>query len=78
MIRIYFFIKSQVKSLCIQDLSAMPRNDSRLMLAKFNEQLQPLYDLLREVEGIKLAPEVLEPEPGEVKNISFIHKLFTR
>lgn len=52
----------------------MPRNDSRLMLAKFNEQLQPLYDLLREVEGIKLAPEVLEPEPVDLDTIRGILK----
>nr|MBE5727460.1 transcription factor IIEalpha [Cucujiformia] len=39
-----------------EDLSALPKKDSRLLLAKFNEQLEPLYVLLREVEGIKLAP----------------------
>lgn len=49
-----------------EDMSAIPKKDSRLMLAKFNEQLQPLYDLLREVEGIKLAPEVLEPQPVDI------------
>nr|NVI78986.1 transcription factor IIEalpha [Cucujiformia] len=38
-----------------EDLSALPKKDSRLLLAKFNEQLDPLYILLREVEGIKLA-----------------------
>lgn len=53
-------------SLVEEDMSAIPKKDSRLMLAKFNEQLQPLYDLLREVEGIKLAPEVLEPQPVDI------------
>jgi transcription initiation factor TFIIE subunit alpha len=52
----------------------MPKKDSRLMLAKFNEQLQPLYDLLREVEGIKLAPEILEPEPVDIDTIRGIMK----
>lgn len=52
----------------------MPKKDSRLMLARFNEQLQPLYDLLREVEGIKLAPEVLEPEPVDIDYIRGITK----
>lgn len=52
-----------------EDSSAMPTKDSRLMLARFNEQLQPLYDLLREVEGIKLAPEILEPEPVDIDTI---------
>lgn len=49
-----------------EDQSALPKKDSRLMLAKFNEQLEPLYVLLREVEGIRLAPEVLEPEPVDI------------
>lgn len=49
-----------------EDLTAMPRTDSRLMLAKFNEQLEPLYDLLKQTEGIKLAPEVLEPQPIDI------------
>lgn len=58
----------------VEDLSAMPKTDSRLVLAKFNEQLQPLYDLLMEVEGIKLAPEVLEPEPVDIDFIRGIIK----
>lgn len=61
-------------SAVVEDLSAMPKTDSRLVLAKFNEQLQPLYDLLREVEGIKLAPEVLDPEPVDIDFIRGIIK----
>lgn len=30
---------------------------------RFNEQVQLLYELLRRAENIKLAPELLEPEP---------------
>lgn len=52
-----------------EDSSAVPKKDSRLLLAKFNEQLQPLYDLLRDVENIKLAPECLEPEPVNIETI---------
>lgn len=52
-----------------EDQSALPKKDSRLLLAKFNEQLEPLYILLREVEGIKLAPEILEPEPVDINII---------
>lgn len=52
-----------------EDSSALPKKDSRLLLAKFNEQLQPLYDLLRQVEDIKLAPEILEPEPVDIDTI---------
>uniref|UniRef100_T1GWN2 General transcription factor IIE subunit 1 n=1 Tax=Megaselia scalaris TaxID=36166 RepID=T1GWN2_MEGSC len=57
-----------------EDMSALPKKDSRLLLAKFNEQLQPLYDLLREVEGIQLAPEILEPEPVDLDTIRGITK----
>ncbi|KAL3283590.1 hypothetical protein HHI36_006728 [Cryptolaemus montrouzieri] len=57
-----------------EDLSALPKKDSRLLLAKFNEQLDPLYILLREVEGIKLAPEVLEPEPVDISTIRGLDK----
>jgi len=52
-----------------EDQSALPKKDSRLLLAKFNEQLEPLFVLLRQVEGIKLAPEVLEPEPVDINTI---------
>lgn len=57
-----------------EDISALPKKDSRLLLAKFNEQLQPLYDLLREVEEIKLAPECLEPEPVDIDTIRGLNK----
>ncbi|KAL1131769.1 hypothetical protein AAG570_011382 [Ranatra chinensis] len=52
-----------------EDLSALPKKDSRMQLAKFNSQLEPLYELLRQVEGIRLAPEVLEPEPVDINTI---------
>uniref|UniRef100_A0A1B6KQ19 General transcription factor IIE subunit 1 n=1 Tax=Graphocephala atropunctata TaxID=36148 RepID=A0A1B6KQ19_9HEMI len=52
-----------------EDQSALPKKDSRLMLAKFNSQMEPLYELLRQVEGIRLAPEVLEPEPVDINTI---------
>ncbi|XP_055536484.1 general transcription factor IIE subunit 1 [Wyeomyia smithii] len=57
-----------------EDSSALPKKDSRLLLAKFNEQLQPLYDLLRQVEDIKLAPEILEPEPVDIDTIRGVAK----
>ena len=44
----------------------MPKKDSRLLLAKFNEQMEKLYELLRAVEDIKLSPEVLEPDPVDL------------
>lgn len=65
-------------SLVEEDGSALPRQDSRLLLAKFNEQLQPLYDLLREVEDIKLSPECLEPEPVDIDTIRGTNKQANR
>ncbi|XP_076308351.1 transcription factor IIEalpha [Tachypleus tridentatus] len=52
-----------------EDESALPKKDSRMILAHFNEQIESLYTLLREVEDIKLAPELLEPEPTDVTQI---------
>lgn len=63
------FLCTFCKEVVEEDQSALPKKDSRLMLAKFNEQLEPLYILLREVEGIKLAPEILEPEPVDISTI---------
>merc|ERR1719153_1978083 len=51
-----------------EDESAMPKKDSRLLLAKFNEQMERLYELLRIVEDIRLAPEVLEPDPVDIQS----------
>lgn len=56
-------------SLVEEDASALPQKDSRLMLARFNEQMQQFYDLLRAAEDIKLAPECLEPEPVDIETI---------
>lgn len=46
-----------------EESSAGPKADSRLVLAKFNEQIEPLYLLLKEVEDLNLSSELLEPEP---------------
>merc|ERR1719153_1963408 len=51
-----------------EEESAMPKKDSRLLLAKFNEQMERLYELLRIVEDIRLAPEVLEPDPVDIQS----------
>ncbi|KHJ46185.1 TFIIE alpha subunit [Trichuris suis] len=37
--------------------------EMKTSLAKFNEQLWPLFDLLISLEGIQLAPHLLEPDP---------------
>lgn len=52
-----------------EDQSALPKKETRMLLAKLNDQVEPLYQLLREVEGIKLSPEILEPEPVDINVI---------
>lgn len=52
-----------------EDASASSVQDSRTLLAKFNEQIQPVYDLLQKCDDIKLAPELLEPEPTDLSKI---------
>lgn len=56
-------------SIVEEDESSLPKQDSRLLLAKFNEQIEPMYVLLRDVEDIKLAPEILEPEPTDLSGL---------
>lgn len=35
-------------------------------MARFNEQIEPIYVLLRETEDVNLSHELLEPEPAEI------------
>lgn len=50
-----------------EDESATQKKDARTLLARFNEQIHPIYELLQECEDVKLAPELLEPEPTDIK-----------
>ncbi|XP_068244794.1 general transcription factor IIE subunit 1 [Palaemon carinicauda] len=52
-----------------EDMSGMPRHDTRLVLQKFNEQMEPLFNLLREVENIKLAAKFSEPQPKDFSDL---------
>ncbi|XP_049584065.1 general transcription factor IIE subunit 1 [Syngnathus scovelli] len=47
-----------------EDESVCP--DARTLVARFNEQIEPIYVLLRETEDVNLAHELLEPEPTEI------------
>jgi len=49
-----------------EDTSVLPQQDSRVMLANFNEVVEPFYSILHELDGISLAPELLEPEPTHI------------
>lgn len=45
-----------------EDPNHLPKADSRKMLAKFNETMEPLYMLLKELDDIRYPPELLDPD----------------
>lgn len=47
-----------------EDESVCP--DARTLVARFNEQIEPIYVLLRETEDVNLSHDLLEPEPTEI------------
>uniref|UniRef100_A0A8C4VHW0 General transcription factor IIE subunit 1 n=1 Tax=Gopherus evgoodei TaxID=1825980 RepID=A0A8C4VHW0_9SAUR len=49
-----------------EDASALPKRDARTLLAKFNEQIEPIFALLRETEDVALPHDLLEPQPTEI------------
>uniref|UniRef100_A0A674IMI3 General transcription factor IIE subunit 1 n=1 Tax=Terrapene triunguis TaxID=2587831 RepID=A0A674IMI3_9SAUR len=49
-----------------EDASALPKRDARTLLAKFNEQIEPIFALLRETEEVVLPHDLLEPQPTEI------------
>ncbi|NXY04761.1 T2EA factor, partial [Pteruthius melanotis] len=53
-----------------EDGSALPKHDARTLLAKFNEQIEPVFLLLRETEDIVLPYDLLEPQPTEIPELS--------
>ena len=40
-------------------------------MVKFNENMQPIFGLLMQVENLKLSHEILEPEPTDFKRFLF-------
>ncbi|XP_034042248.1 general transcription factor IIE subunit 1 [Thalassophryne amazonica] len=49
-----------------EDESAVPKKDARTLVARFNDQIEPIYVLLREIEDVNLSRDLLEPEPAEI------------
>nr|XP_057937454.1 general transcription factor IIE subunit 1 [Doryrhamphus excisus]XP_057937455.1 general transcription factor IIE subunit 1 [Doryrhamphus excisus] len=47
-----------------EDESVCP--DARTLVARFNEQIEPIFGLLRETEDVNLSHDLLEPEPTEI------------
>ncbi|KAM4808797.1 general transcription factor IIE subunit 1-like [Rhinophrynus dorsalis] len=52
-----------------EDSSSLPKRDARTLLAKFNEQIEPIFVLLQETEDIVLPSELLEPQPTEIPEL---------
>nr|XP_041571708.1 general transcription factor IIE subunit 1 [Taeniopygia guttata] len=61
-----------------EDGSAFPKHDARTLLAKFNEQMEPVFMLLRETEDIVLPYDLLEPQPTEIPELSERYEHHTR
>ncbi|XP_018410326.1 PREDICTED: general transcription factor IIE subunit 1-like [Nanorana parkeri] len=53
-----------------EDFSSLPKRDARTLLAKFNEQIEPIFLLLRETEDIVLPSELLEPQPTDIPELA--------
>ncbi|NWV61349.1 T2EA factor, partial [Malurus elegans] len=53
-----------------EDGSAFLKHDAQTLLAKFNEQMEPLFALLHETEDIVLPYDLLEPQPIEIPELS--------
>lgn len=46
-----------------EDESAVPKRDAVTQMVKFNEQMKPIFDLLKDVENVRLSQELMEPTP---------------
>ncbi|XP_066488738.1 general transcription factor IIE subunit 1-like [Tiliqua scincoides] len=53
-----------------EDASALPKRDAQTLLAKFNEQIEPIFMLLHETEDIVLPFDLLEPQPSEIPELA--------
>ncbi|XP_075705740.1 general transcription factor IIE subunit 1-like [Rhinoderma darwinii] len=53
-----------------EDFSSIPKRDARTLLAKFNEQIEPIFVLLQETEDIVLPCELLEPQPTYIPGLA--------
>ncbi|NXF88720.1 T2EA factor, partial [Eubucco bourcierii] len=53
-----------------EDASALPKRNAQTLLAKFNEQMEPIFVLLREIEDTVLPYNLLEPQPTEIPELT--------
>lgn len=52
-----------------EDISCLPNRSSRNLLAKFNTQMEIVFELLSRVEHVRLADDILRPEPVDMTNV---------
>jgi len=52
-----------------EDISCLPNRSSRNLLAKFNTQMEIVFELLSRVEHIRLADDILRPEPVDMTHV---------
>lgn len=52
-----------------EDVSTLPNRSSRNLLAKFNTQMECVFQLLSKVESIRLADDLLMPEPCDLTHV---------
>lgn len=48
-----------------EEETTTPAEDARALMVKFNEQIEPIYQLLKQVEDMRLSRELNEPAPHE-------------
>ncbi|NWX36603.1 T2EA factor, partial [Notiomystis cincta] len=53
-----------------EDGAAFLKRDAQTLLAKFNEQIEPVFVLLRETQDVVLPYDLLEPQPTEIPELS--------
>uniref|UniRef100_F6RRS1 General transcription factor IIE subunit 1-like n=1 Tax=Ciona intestinalis TaxID=7719 RepID=F6RRS1_CIOIN len=51
------------KTEVLEDKESASNQDARTSQARFNQQMEPLYKMLKEVENITLSQDILEPKP---------------
>jgi len=52
-----------------EDVSCLPNRSSRNLLAKFNTQMEIVFELLSRVEHVRLADDILRPEPVDMTHV---------
>ena len=52
-----------------EDVSCLPNRSTRNLLAKFNTQMEIVFELLSRVEHVRLADDILRPEPVDMTHV---------